>query len=348
MSAIAASKSRVMESCDRPATADEVAGMQPFAREAFEAGALGVSSGLAYEAARDAEADEIVAVARVAAEFGGLYVTHLRDEADRVLEAVGEAVEIGRQADCGVVISHHKCLLRPNWGRTIDTLAVIDAAREHQPVALDVYPYTASSTVLSPARAARAERAIVAWSKPHPDQVGRDLAAVAGTWGCDRATAAARLMPGGAIYFNMDEADLRRVLRHPCCMVGSDGVPSHPHPHPRLWGTFPRVLGRYVRQERVLSLETAIHKMTGLPASVFGLEGRGILKAGAFADITIFDPKRVADLATFESPTNASMGIERVIVNGETVFVNGRATPRPAGQVLTRISPTIGRSSHAA
>jgi N-acyl-D-amino-acid deacylase len=334
----------------RPATADEVARMRPLAEEAFAAGALGLSSGLAYDAGRHATTDEVTALAAVAGTHGGLYVTHLRDEGDRVVEAVAEALAIGREAGCGVVISHHKCLFRPNWGRTVETLAAIDAARAHQSVALDVYPYTASSTVLSPDKAARADRVIVAWSDTLPEAAGRDLDALADEWSCGREAAAERLMPGGAVYFNMDEADLRRVMRHPCCAIGSDGVPSHPHPHPRLWGTFPRVLGRYVREERVLGLEEAVHKMTGLPATQFGLADRGTIRPGAFADLAIFDPATIADVATFEAPLRPATGIRRVLVNGATVFAEGRAIHRPAGHVLARAGrdQAKGGSSHAA
>jgi N-acyl-D-amino-acid deacylase len=348
-------RASVMERCDRPAAHDEVARMLPLAREAFEAGALGLSSGLAYEGSRHAETAELIALAEIAAAYGGLYVTHMRDEGDRVLEALGEALDIGRSSGCPVVISHHKCLFRRNWGRTRETLAAIDAERQSHPVALDAYPYVASSTVLSPERAGDAERVLVAWSERIPDANGRDLDDLAREWDCDRRAAARRLMPGGAVYFNMDEADLRRVLAHPCCMIGSDGVPSHPHPHPRLWGTFPRVLGHYVREERLLGLQAAIHKMTGLPARVFGLRDRGVIEAGAFGDITIFDPAAVADAATFEEPTRPSVGIRRVIVNGETVFADGKAVPRPAGRLLTRAASaadsTLGpraRASHAA
>ncbi|MGL4635781.1 MAG: N-acyl-D-amino-acid deacylase family protein [Beijerinckiaceae bacterium] len=327
-----------MTAFDRAATPAEMRVMKAALREAMQAGTFGLSSGLAYEAGRDAPTEEVVELAAEMARFDGLYVTHMRDEGDRVEDALYEALDIGRRADCPVIISHHKCLFRRNWGRTKITLATIDKARSHQAVAMDVYPYTASSTVLTLDRVKNAERVIVAWSDQYPDAAGRDLDEIAAEWLCDRDAAVQRLIPGGGVYFNMDENDLRRVMAHPCCMIGSDGVPAHRHPHPRLWGTFPRVLGRYVREERVLTLEQAVHRMTGLPANVFALRDRGIIRAGAMADIVVFDPQTIADAATYSVPVQASKGISHVLVNGVSVLIDGVARHAPAGRVLKRSS----------
>ncbi len=176
----------------------------------------------------------------------------------------------------------------------------------------------------------------ITWSEPHPEAEGRDLDALCEQWRCARAEAIERLQPGGAIYHQLDEADLRRVLASPRAMIGSDGLPHDRFPHPRLWGTFPRVLGRYVRDEGLLSLEEAVHRMTGLPASVFGFEGRGYIAAGAYADLVIFDPESVIDRADYANPREPSRGIERVLVNGETVWRDGAWSGRRPGRLLRR------------
>jgi N-acyl-D-amino-acid deacylase len=327
-------RAHVMDRFDRAASPAEIAAMATVLDRAMAAGALGLSTGLAYEAGLHAPTSEIVALANVAGRHGGLYVTHIRDEGDGVGQAVDEAIAIGREADCGVIISHHKCLYRANWGRSAETLAAIDVAGDR--VAVDVYPYAASSTVLTLDRVRQAERAIIAWSQAHPAMNGRDLDDIAAEWSCDRLEAARRMQPGGAIYFNMDEADLVRIMRHPRCMIASDGIPSHRHPHPRLWGTFPRVLGKHVRDEGVFSLATAIHKMTGLPAQVFGFTDRGVIAPGMAADIVLFDATSIIDRATFAEPTLPAAGIVEVFVAGDSVMRKGVASHRPVGRMLTR------------
>jgi N-acyl-D-amino-acid deacylase len=165
---------------------------------------------------------------------------------------------------------------------------------------------------------------------------GKDLTEAAREWGVSDAEAIDRLQPAGAIYFMMDEADVQRILAYPHTMIGSDGLPHDARPHPRLWGTFPRVLGHYARELGLFSLETAVHKMTGLTAGRFGLEGRGVLREGAYADITLFDPQRVIDAATFDDPVRPAPGIHTVIVNGEAVWSDGAPTGARPGRVLTR------------
>jgi N-acyl-D-amino-acid deacylase len=207
---------------------------------------------------------------------------------------------------------------------------------ERQEVGLDAYPYIASSTVLSAAQAERSLKVLVTWSRSAPEQAGRELSAIAADWGVSQKEAADRLQPAGAVYWTMDEADVQRVLRFAHTMIGSDGLPHDAHPHPRLWGAFPRVLGHYSRELGLFGLEEAVRRMTGLSAARFGLTGRGVLAAGAYADITVFDPDTVADRATFEAPTTPAAGIEHVFVNGRPVWTEGKPTGEHPGRALRR------------
>ena len=323
-----------MDDVERPATASEIDAMRERLAEGMEAGAIGFSTGLVYGPNRAATTDEVAVVAEVAGAAGGLYVTHMRNEEDGVDRALEEAFEIGRRAGAGVVISHHKCAGRRNFGRSRETLALIDRARETQSVGLDVYPYTAGSTVLLAEMVDHAERVIVTWSEPHPEAAGRDLAEVAGELGLDPVAAAEALKPAGAIYFMMDEADVRRIMAYEHSMIGSDGLPHDRHPHPRLWGTFPRVLGHYARELRLLTLEDAVRRMTGLSAARFGLADRGVVRAGAYADLIVFDAETIADRATFEAPTLPAAGIDLVMVNGAVIREGSRATGNRPGRVL--------------
>ena len=249
-----------------------------------------------------------------------------------------EAFEIGRAAGVKVVLSHHKSSGTPNFGKTVESLALIEKTRKEQPVTLDVYPYDASSTVLQMERVGVSKRTIVTWSKPHPEMAGRDLSDIAAEMGCDEAAAAQALQPAGAIYFMMDEADVRRVLEYPHAMVASDGLPHDEFPHPRLWGTFPRVLGHYSRDLGLMPLEEAVRRMSGLPAAEFGLTGRGVLATGNYADIVLFDADSVADMADFEHPTEAAAGISLVVVNGKIIWRDGGPTGARPGKALRRQS----------
>ena len=216
-----------------------------------------------------------------------------------------------------------------------ETLAAIDAARKTQRLGLDVYPYTASSTSLLPEYIRESEDVLITYSDPHPEMAGQRLCDIAKAWGCDAEEAAVRLYPAGAIYFQMDEADLKRILSSPGAMVGSDGLPGGTKPHPRLWGTFPRVLARYVRDQKLLRLEDAVHRMTGLTAATFGLQDRGAVAVGAFADLVMFDADSVCDMATFEDPEQPARGIEKVFVNGSLAWSNGGSTGQRPGHFLT-------------
>lgn len=317
-------------------TADEQQAMERMLDRALAAGAIGFSTGLAYQPGAMARASELQGLARVAAAHGALHASHIRDEGDAVEQAVEEVLSIGRATGCATVLSHHKCMLPRNWGRSRATLARIDQARaQGLAVALDIYPYPGSSTLLIPERADLIDDIRITWSTPHPECAGQYLADIAARWHCSRADAAHRLGPAGAIYFAMDEDEVRRIFLHECCMVGSDGLPHDAHPHPRLWGSFTRVLGRYVREARLLTLEAAVAKMSALPARVFGWTDRGCLREGAWADIVVFDADSVADLATWESPTQASVGVECVLVNGEQVHPARTGMARP-GHILRR------------
>jgi len=327
-----------MDALDRPASADEIALMRTRLSDALEAGAIGLSTGLGYPTAEPAPTSEVKALAALLKPANALHTTHMRDEGEQVMEALDEAFDIGRSAGVPVVISHHKTGGRANFGRSRETLKKIDRARASQPIGLDAYPYIASSTVLDPKWIPEADRVFVTWSKGAPEQTGRDLADIAKDWGVPVLTAVERLQPAGAVYFMMDEADVRRILSYPHTMIGSDGLPHDTHPHPRLWGTFPRVLGHYSRDEKLFPLEEAVRRMTGLPAQQFRLTNRGTIAVGAYADLVVFDPATVIDRATFEAPMTPAAGIDTVIVNGRIVWRDGAVTGARPGRALRRQS----------
>jgi N-acyl-D-amino-acid deacylase len=304
--------------------------------EALDAGAIGMSTGLFYQPAAAAPPEEVEALAALLAPAGAIYTTHMRDEADRVLDSLDETFAVGRRTGTPVVVSHHKCVGRDNFGRTSETLPKLEAAMRELKVGLDAYPYHASSTVLRPAMVEFSEKVLVTWSVPHPEVAGRDLADIAAEWSLSTVAAAERLQPAGAIYFSMNEADVRRVLAFPHTMIGSDGLPHDTHPHPRLWGSFPRVLGHYAREVGLFTLEEAVRKMTSLSAAQFGLKGRGRLEPGCAADLVVFDPDTVIDRATFEKPAVPSEGILMTLVAGTPVWQGGRSTGARPGRALRR------------
>jgi N-acyl-D-amino-acid deacylase len=326
-----------MHTLDRPATEAEALRMQTRLREALQQGAAGFSTGLYYPPSAHAPPDEVLAVAEALRDEGGLYVTHMRDEGDHVLDSIEETLDVGRRVGVPVVISHHKCVMPENYGRSAETLRRLDAAAASQSVAFDVYPYNASSTVLMPHRLRADVPTRITWSVPHPEMTGRLLADIAAEWGLSEDAAARALLPAGAIYFQINEADMQRILAHPRSMVGSDGLPHDVFPHPRLWGTFPRVLGHYARDLGLLSLEAAVHKMTGRTAEVFGLADRGVIRPGAYADLVLFDPATVRDSASFDRPDVPAEGILQTWVNGACAYVHGAgATAARAGRLLGR------------
>jgi N-acyl-D-amino-acid deacylase len=326
----------VMDDLGRAATPSEIERMGELLEASLAAGCIGMSTGLAYPTAHAAPTEEVVALAERLVPYGGIYTTHMRDERDGVVESVEETLEVGRRAGVRVVISHHKACARRNWGRTKQTLALISTARKKQTVNLDVYPYTASSTVLLRDFVESSEKVLLAWSEPHPELAGRDFADIKHAWQCSTDEAIARLLPAGAIYYQMHEDDLRRVLSFDDAMIGSDGLPHDVFPHPRLWGTFPRVLGHYSRELGLFSLEEAVRRMTSVPASVFGLPDRGLIRRGAFADLVVFDPDDVIDKADFSKPKQPSAGIELVLVNGRPVWRDATWTGECPGRLLRR------------
>jgi N-acyl-D-amino-acid deacylase len=329
-------RAQTMDDLRRPANESEIEAMRERLKEALAAGAIGLSSGLWYAPANAAPKSEIVALAQELRRTGALYTTHMRDEANHVMESLDESFAVGREANIPVVISHHKVTGKQNFGRTRETLPKIAAAIAAQQVGLDAYPYVASSTVLRPENLDRATKILITWSKPHPEVTARDLADIAREWGVSEREACDRLQPAGAIYFMMSEEDVRRVLAFEHTMIGSDGLPHDTHPHPRLWGTFARVLGKYCREEKLFPLEEAVRKMTSLPAARFRLKDRGRIAPGAFADTTVFNPATVIDRASFEAPTTPAAGIRLVIVNGKPVWRDGAATGERPGRVLRR------------
>jgi N-acyl-D-amino-acid deacylase len=330
----------------RAATEAELDAMCALLDACMQAGAAGMSSGLFYEPAFAAPAEEVVRLAQVVARHGGVYSTHLRDEMASIVEALHEAGDSAFKAGVPLIVSHHKCAGPANWGRTQQTIPLIESLAARQPVAMDVYPYVAGSTVLREDLVDGVIDVLVSWSTPHPEMTGRTLASIAAEWGVDQKTVCRRLQPGGACYFQMHEDDVKRVISHPLTMIGSDGLPHDQHPHPRLWGAFPRVLARYWREQQLFPLETAIYKMTGLSARNFRLHERGQLKAGWFADVVVFDPARVRDVATYEDPIALSEGIEKVFVNGELAYVAG-AVDAASAEVQARAGLLLKRHVRA-
>ena len=339
----------------RPPTAGEMEQMRAWVREGVQAGAVGLSTGLIYEPGRYARTEEIIELARELGPRGGLYATHMRDEAAGLLDSVREAIRIGEEGGVPVQISHHKASGQSNWGKVRDSLRLIEEARGRGlDVHADQYPYTAGSTSLyaivqngafrrdSPGGigALSGDAVLIASAPKHPGYEGRRLGQLAAEWSLDTEAAAARVIQeeGEACFvviFSMDEADVRTVLAHPTTMIGSDGVPAAgSKPHPRLYGCFPRVLGHYVRDEKVLDLPTAIHKMTGLPATKFGFAGRGAIRPGSFADLVVFDPATIADVATYDDPCRFPAGIRAVFVNGTAVARDGQHTGARPGRAL--------------
>ncbi|HHY47824.1 MAG TPA: D-aminoacylase [Firmicutes bacterium] len=364
----------------------ELEKMKQLTAEAMRDGAFGLSTGLIYPPSCYADTGELIALAAVAAQYGGIYASHIRDEGDRVEEAVGEAILIGERARVAVEISHHKASGEPNWGKVRHTLAMMQEARSRGvDVACDVYPYTASSTgldVILPGWVSdggtaelirrlkdpaireelrgfieREEGQMRGWDKTVIAQVrtaknraleGKNLAQIAGELGKSPFDVAIDLIIDEeaavqVIRFGMCEEDVRAVLSHPISSIGSDagarstsGPLSAGKPHPRAYGTFPRVLARYVREEGVLCLEDAIRKMTSAPACRLGLSRRGVILPGAFADIVIFDEGRITDEATFENPHRYPSGIDYVIVNGKVAVEDGMVTGMRPGRVIRK------------
>jgi len=374
-------RQNVMGHEDRPPTDTELADMRRLVAEAMEDGAWGMSTGLIYTPSCFAETDEIVELAKVVAEYDGIYFSHIRGEGETLLEAVKEAIEIGERAGVPVEIAHFKASGKKHWGKTKESLRLVgEGRRRGVDVTFDQYPYIASSTGLAAllphwAQEGGAERLLerladpemrrkiaegpatvtrdwdavmVAFARNHPNYEGKSITEIAELEGKEPMDAVFDLLLAedaqvNIVSFGMSEEDVKRVMSSPYMMVGSDGRAVAPRgilgrgkPHPRYYGTFPRVLGHYVREKGVLRLEEAVRKMTSLPAQRIGLRDRGLLKEGFKADITIFDPGRVKDEATFTDPHRFASGIPYVIVNGTIVVDNSEHTGVLPGKALRK------------
>jgi dihydroorotase/N-acyl-D-amino-acid deacylase len=376
---------------DRPPTPYELERMKELVANAMKDGALGVSTSLQYVPARFAKTDEIVELAKVAQQYGGIYITHQRSEANAIDESMKEVFEIARRAKIPAEIWHFKTAYQKNWGRMPEMLRRIEAARRQGlKITADVYPYVAGSTSLSaclpPWALEGGTDRMIARLKDQPSRerlkkeissdskeweniylgsggpsgilissvVNRDLENWQGKRLAEIATAQEKqpldalfdflIADHGqtsAIFFMMREDDMQAALKSPFVSIctdsgarATDGPLAGSKSHPRGWGTYPRILGHYVRDEHLMSLEFAVHKMTGLPAPNVGLKDRGLLREGYFADITVFDPRTVIDRATFDNPNQYPVGINYVLVNGQIEVDNGRRTPVLAGRVL--------------
>ena len=325
-----------MDRLDRTATESEIAGMRAQLEEALEGGALGLSSGLAYLSANSATTEEVLRLAEPLAAAGAIYTTHMRTETETILDSMREAFEIGRMNRVPVVVSHLKCAGIANWGRSGEVLEALELAQQTQETGCDCYPYAAGSSTLDLRQVDERVKITITWSKPHDEVAGKTLAEIASGWNVTQMEAARRLQPAGAIYHSISEQDMRSILSHRATMIGSDGLPMDPRPHPRLWGTFPRVLGHYCREEQLFPLATAVYKMTGMPAQRFGLAGRGLIRAGNAADLVLFDAKTIEDTATFADPVRPAKGIERVWVNGVLSYTAKGATGQRGGRFVPR------------
>ncbi len=376
----------VMGNDNRAPTDDELGRMQDLVREAMDAGVFGLSTGLIYLPGTYSETGEVVALARVVAEEGGIYASHIRNEFDRVAEAIEEAIAVGREAGLPVHISHFKVADNRMWGQSTMTLGLVEAARdEGLDVTIDQYPYTAGSTglanvipawaragsqedfqarlddpetrariraetveILNGARAAGdLSRITIASFPSHPEYAGRTLAEVTQMHGLEPtvengADVAMEILydgEGSAIYHMMVEEDVRRIMQAPFTHIASDGSAvafGENVPHLRNYGTFPRVLRRYVREEGLLTLEEAIHKMTAMPAERIGLSSRGRLAEGMVADIGVFDFETVSDYDDWAHPHRYATGFTHVIVGGNLVIDDGERTSALPGKVLRR------------
>ncbi|HMG85537.1 MAG TPA: D-aminoacylase [Terracidiphilus sp.] len=329
-------RNNCMDRLDRTATNEEVQQMRAELAAALASGALGLSSGLAYSSANAASTDELMALASTLIGAHSIYVTHMRTETDAILDAMDEAFRIGRSGQSPVVISHLKCAGIANWGRSSEVLDALERARTSQHIGCDCYPYAAGSSTLDLRQVDPDVKIEITWSTPFPTAAGRTLADIASDWNLSQVDAAGRLQPAGAIYHSIDEDDMRRILAHPATMIGSDGLPWDQHPHPRLWGAFPRVLGRYCRDQKLFSLPQAIHKMTTLPARRFGLAQRGAVAENYWADLVLFNPHTIEDSASFADPIRPARGIERVWVNGMLSYTAQGLTGNRAGRFLPR------------
>jgi N-acyl-D-aspartate/D-glutamate deacylase len=373
-------RTAVLGMADRQATDDELSRMAALTRAGMEAGGIGLSSGLYYAPGSYAKLEEVIALAKVATEFGGVYSSHIRDEADYsigVVAAVQEVIRVAEEAQIPGIVSHMKALGPAQWGLSTALTTRIDQARARGVrVYADQYPYEASGTGLSAAlvprwaqaggreeflkrltgvdrdriRAAIAENLVrrggpatlvVSGYDADRSLEGQSLAVIAAAGGVsavDLVVALLEKADGGLVSFNMSESDIAHIMRQPWTMTCSDGDLTEPgdgKPHPRGYGAFARKLGVYVRERGVMTLPDAVRSMTSLPAQVFGLKDRGVIRRGARADLVIFDPAAVRDTATFASPQQLAQGVRHVLVNGVVAVDDGKAAGVTPGRMIS-------------
>lgn len=374
----------VMSMDDRAPTSQELMKMKEMVETAMKEGAFGISTGLKYLPGAFSTVDEVIALSQSASKYGGIYTSHLREEGLGLIEGIEEAIQIGKEANIPIVLTHHKVVGMPMWGSSVKTLAMVDSARtDGIDVMIDQYPYDATYTgisVLIPAWSRAGgqnefikrvsdeklkekildeiefniindrgggdiERVQLSNTPWDPSLSGKTLKYWAEREGMEptprngaELVLRAQVEGGGtAIYHALDEEDLIRIMQHPQTMIGSDGrltAPGDAWPHPRWYGTFPRVLGRYVREKGAIDLSVAINKMTSMPADRLNLAKRGRLKIGNYADITIFNPNTIIDKSTFLNPHQYSEGVEYVLVNGVITIEDGIFTENRGGRVL--------------
>jgi N-acyl-D-amino-acid deacylase len=375
----------VIGEIDRKATPDEITRMRSLVEQGMRDGAFGLSSGLFYVPGIFTPTEEVIELAKVAGRFGGIHISHMRDEAAGVVTSVQETIRIGEEGGLPTQVTHHKVVGPGYWGRSVETLKLVEEARARGVDAtIDQYPYTASSTSVSSAllpawaleggqnavlqrlkdpatrariktetaRIIRLERGggdpknvVLSRCEWDASLAGKSLADVARLRGMqptieNGAEAALWITEQGGcggIFHAINEQDLERILKYPGTMIASDGeVPvfGRSHPHPRSYGTFARVLGHYVREKKAITLEDAVRKMSSYPAKRLGIQDRGVLQPGMKADIAVFDPARIRDVATFERPHQYAEGVSYVLVNGQLVLDGGTMTTARPGRVL--------------
>jgi N-acyl-D-aspartate/D-glutamate deacylase len=313
-------RAQVMNDLSQPATLAEIVKMRALLKQALAHGAKGFSTGLAYKNAQAAPSDEVESLAKELSTYDAIYTTHLRTEFDGIIGALDEAFSLGQKVGSPVVISHLKCAGKQNWGRSKEVISHVEKAQMSHEIHCDCYPYHASSSTLDLNQVTDDFEIFITWSEAAPDMAGKTLANIAKEWQVSLHNAAKKLIPAGAVYHGMNEQDVENIIQFPRSMIGSDGLPCDPHPHPRLWGSFPRVLGHFSRDKQLLSLEHAIHKMTGLSATNFKLSQRGFIKPEYFADLVLFDAETIKDQATFSEPFLRSTGIKYLWVNGQLTY----------------------------
>lgn len=339
----------------RATTADELAALEKLVDEAMRQGAFGLSSGLEYDMGFSATTEELIALSKVAAKYGGVYMTHMRDEEEGVLNAIREAIRIGKEAKLPVQISHIKMGNSSVWNKSAEAISIVNEARKAgQDITADAYPYTAwasTITVLVPSRnhddpvavqkgidaIGGPDKVLITSCQAFPAYEGKTLdqaAAIAGKSAVETYIEIVKRGGAGVIGYGMTESDVKTFYQTPWIMVSSDGgIGSR---HPRGTGTFPRVLGRFVRENKWMSLEEAVRKMSSMPADRLGLKDRGRIKKGLKADLVLFDANAVIDNATFVQPLTMSGGIKAVFVNGSKVWDGEKVTGAMSGAILRR------------